>query len=76
MIHERNDDMPIYMKWIMTFINRIGFPIVVCGWLAYQQFTMGKETVNALHEFKEVMIQVKDSLDAQNQILRRRSKDD
>lgn len=76
MQHERVDDMPVYLKWLMTFINRVGFPIVVCGWLAYQQFVMGKETVLALHDVKEVMIQVKDALESQNKILRRRPRDD
>lgn len=71
MNHERTDDMPVYLKWIMTFINRVGFPIMVCIWLAYQQFVSGKETVKALHEFKEVMMSVKDTLEQQNRILRR-----
>lgn len=76
MMHERSEDMPAYMRWAMTFINRIGFPIVVCGWLAYQQFVLGKETIKALQEVKEVLIQVKDGLQDQNKILRHRPKDD
>lgn len=73
MNHERSDDMPQYLKWAMTFINRIGFPIVVCAWLAYQQFVSGKETIKALEGFKDVMIQVKDTLEQQNRILRHHS---
>jgi hypothetical protein len=70
MNHERLDDLPPYLKWIMTFINRVGFPVLVCIWLAYQQFVLGKETVKAISEFKEVMISVKDTLEQQNRILR------
>lgn len=76
MNHERADDMPLYLKWGMTFINRVGFPILVCMWMAYQQFVTGKETIKALEDFRIVMVQVKDSIDQQNKILRRRSKDD
>jgi hypothetical protein len=71
MQHERQDDLPPYLKWVMTFINRVGFPILVCMWLAYQQFVSGRETVQALHDFKEVMLQVKDSIDNQTRTLKR-----
>lgn len=74
MQHERTDDMPTYLKWGMTFINRVGFPIMVCVWLAYQQFVQAKETVKALQDFKEVMLSVKDTLEQQNRILRRNGK--
>jgi len=66
------EDLPPYLKWLMTFINRIGFPILVCMWLAYQQFVSWKETVKALQEFKEVIVSVKETLDQQNRILRNR----
>lgn len=76
MQHERTDDLPQYLKWVMTFINRVGFPIMVCIWLAYQQFVSGRETVKALQDFKEVMVDVKNTLNEQNKILRRRARDD
>ena len=75
MNHEKLDDVPLYLKWVMTFINRIGFPIMVCCWLAYQQFVSGKETIQALQEFKQVMISVKETLDQQNRILNRSYRD-
>lgn len=77
MQHERQDDLPQYLKWFMTFINRVGFPIVVCAWLAYQQFVSGREIVKALQDFKDVMASVQATLEQQNRILRRRNgKDD
>ena len=75
MNHERQEDLPQYLKWVMTFINRVGFPIMVCMWLAYQQFVSGKETVTALQEFKAVMVSVKDAIDQQNRILSRGNRD-
>ena len=75
MQHERNDDMPQYMKWFMTFLNRVGFPILVCIWLAYQQFVAGRETIKALSDLKEVLTQVGNSIEQQNRILRRRERD-
>lgn len=74
--HGRQEDLPIYLKWAMTFINRVGFPIVVCAWMAYQQFVQQRETVESLHGLKEVLISVKDTLDQQNRILRHKSRDD
>ena len=69
-------DIPNNMKVFMTIFNRVGFPVIVCMWLAYQQFVSGKETVSALQEFKDVLIQVKDTLEQQNRILRHHGKDD
>lgn len=74
--HERMDDLPAYMKWGLTLFNRVGFPVLVCCWLAYQQFISGKEIVKALQDFRETMIAVKDTLDQQNRILRRKGRDD
>lgn len=80
MNHERTEDMPLYLKWVMTFINRIGFPILVCMWLAYQQFVSDKEKTKALFDVKEALFTVNSTLEKQNvmmeqqnKILRRRS---
>lgn len=74
--HERQDDLPQYLKWVMTFINRVGFPILVCIWLAYQQFVAGKETVVTMQGVKEALLQVKDSIDQQTRMLRHRNRED
>lgn len=76
MEHERLSDMPAPLRWTMIFIKQLGFPVAICFYLMYQQYVGGKETVLALHEFKEVLIQVKDILQQQNYILRRNIKDE
>lgn len=62
--------IPQNVKWIMKFINNIGFPIAVCIWLAYQNYTQGKETIKALNEFKEVVVSLKGSIDQQTRTLK------
>lgn len=72
MNHDQQEDgIPKNVKWVMKFVNNIGFPIIVCVWMAYQQFTQGKETIKALDSFKEVIASLKTSIDQQNRLLRR-----
>lgn len=76
--YHRNEEgyIPNNVKWIMKFINNVGFPIAVCIWLSYQQYVQGKEIVKTLSDFKEVMISLKTSIDQQNRILRHHPKKD
>lgn len=76
--YHRNEEgyIPQNVKWIMKFVNNVGFPIVVCIWLGYQQYTQGKEIVATLDSFKEVMISLKTSIDQQNHLLRHKHSDD
>lgn len=74
--NERIADMPAPLRWFLVAFKQVGFPVMVCVWLAYNQFVSDKETVKALHEFKEVMVSVKDTLEQQNRILRRKSGSD
>ena len=43
--HRRDEDrsIPSWLYWLMTFINRLGFPIVVCVYLFYTQNSTMKE---------------------------------
>lgn len=76
MSHEQAD-IPNNVKVFLTVFNRVGFPVIVCGWLAYLQFVAGRETVKALTDFKDVMVKMNDTLSQQNRILRHRTgKDD
>lgn len=67
--------MPGYVKWVMTFIERVGFPILVCIWLGYQQFISDKQIVKALQDFKEVMTKMTNTIEQQNRILRHKQQD-
>lgn len=67
---QENDNIPNSVKVFMTVFNRLGFPVMVCLWLAYQQFITAKETIKALDDFKAVMVEVKNSIDQQTRILR------
>lgn len=68
---ERLTDMPAPMRWFLVAFKNVGFPVIVCIWLAYQQFIEGKDQRKAMGEFKEVIISLKASIDQQNRILRR-----
>lgn len=49
--HIREDDnknIPQWLYWFMTFVNRLGFPIVVCVYLFYSQNT-------TMHELRASM---------------------
>lgn len=70
MIHDKGDDLPPYLKWTMTFINRVGFPILVCMWLAYQQFTGDKELLRELQDFKQSFNRLVESVERQNSVMK------
>ena len=53
---------------LTTFINEVGFPIVVCIALFYTQRESTKNMVKILDEFKEV---IKDHTKALNNIIKR-----
>ena len=53
---------------LTTFINEVGFPIVVCIALFYTQRESNKNMVKILDEFKEV---IKDHTKALNNIIKR-----
>lgn len=63
--HHREADgyIPSRIKWIMTFINRVGFPIVAFGVVSYLCFATIKEQGKAILELKEVFISMKGSID-------------
>jgi hypothetical protein len=76
--HHRSDDgyIPSQVKWIMTFINRIGFPIAVCIYFAWQQNTQGKKTIEAINDFKEVVSTLNRNIELQTKILRHKANRD
>lgn len=64
-------NVPAWLKWTMTFINRVGFPIVVCFWLAYQQFVISKETVATINNLKFVLEEIRIGMNQQNKYFRK-----
>lgn len=72
--HRENEGyIPSNVKWVMKFINNIGFPIIVCMWLAYQQYTHERQMIASIDSFKEVLASLKLSVDQQTEALKRRS---
>ncbi len=75
--HTREEDVVTRkVKLFIDIVQRVGFPIVVCIWLAYRDFTQGREMLRAVNEFKEVVLSLKVSIDQQTKVFRRRSRDD
>lgn len=52
-LHDEGElkDAPKWLRWSMAFINRVGFPIVVCiflAWLTLFKMEEGKDATNKL----------------------------
>lgn len=73
---ERITDMPAPLRWFLIAFKNVGFPVIVCVWLAYQQFVDGQEQRKALGEFKEVVMSLKTSIDYQTKLMKRKNFDD
>jgi hypothetical protein len=61
---------PDWLMWTMTFINRVGFPIIVCLYLGYMQIKYMPEIAQALLEVKSTMIEVREAINANTKVLR------
>lgn len=61
--HHRDSDIPEKVKWVMTFINRVGFPIIAFGGMCYIHFIGLKEQTKTLENLAQVFIQMKASID-------------
>lgn len=53
--HSRDRDIPQWLYWLMTFINRLGFPVAVCIYLFYSQNTTIKELRNSMELIAKTM---------------------
>lgn len=72
--HSDEDPITRKIKLYVDILNRVGFPIIVCVWLAYQQFVIGANTNKALSDFREVLMSLKTSIDTQNKIMRHKNR--
>lgn len=73
--HNRYDDDLITrkVKLFLDLFNRVGFPVIVCIWLGYQEVQLqNRERMRdqVLIEFKEVLNSLKASVDINNRLLR------
>lgn len=66
---ERISDLPASLRWFLVAFKQVGFPVLVCAYLAYMQFVDGKDQRKSLGEFKDVMLSLKATIDQQNRIL-------
>lgn len=73
---KRIDDDPWARKARICsdLVSKLGFPILVVIWLAWRDQTQGRETINTLNAFKEVVSSLKISIDQQNRILKHKSR--
>lgn len=56
-------DAPDWVRWIMGFIERIGFPIAVTVYLAYMQFNILNKVSDALGTFNNTMVQMRTAIE-------------
>lgn len=63
-------DAPNWLIWTMAFINRVGFPILVCLYLGYVQVTGMPKIVQAINEIRVTMEEVKKSIDENTRVLK------
>lgn len=63
MDHERDNDIPNWVKWGLTIFNRAGFPALAFLLIAYICFVTLKDQTRAIEEFKNVMLQMTASIE-------------
>lgn len=69
--HEReNEGLPDWAIITIAFIQRLGFPIFVCCCLMAFIWIQQREMIKAINDFKDVMVSVKYSIDAQTHVLK------
>ena len=63
-------------KLFMDMINRVGFPILVCIWLAYERYTQGNKIIEAMDTFKGAVVSLTNAVNQQTKIYKHRHDDD
>lgn len=53
--HERDSDIPLWLKWGLTAFNRAGFPAMAFCLITYICFVTLKDQTKAIEEFKAVI---------------------
>lgn len=65
------ENAPDWLKWMMDFINRIGFPIMVAIYLGWLQINSIPRMINALEQMSQTMNQVQASIEENTEAVRR-----
>lgn len=61
--HEREADIPFWLKWSLTVFNRAGFPALAFCLITYICFVTLKEQTQAIEEFKSVIALMTSAID-------------
>lgn len=74
-VHMREDDPWARRSRIFSeLVKTLGFPVIVCMYFAFQQYTQGRETIQAINSFKEVVSSLKVSIDQQTKIMEQQNR--
>lgn len=63
MEHERNTDIPSWLKWSLAVFDRAGFPTLAFLLITYICFVTLKNQTQAIEDFKNVMATMTQSID-------------
>lgn len=66
MTHDKMSEAPDWVKWGLTVFNRAGFPAIAFGVVAYLCFSTLDKQTKVIGEFKEVLLQMRNSIDQMN----------
>lgn len=63
MEHERNNDLPEWLRWSLVLFDRAGFPALAFVLITYICFVTMKEQTKAIMEFRASMVSMATAID-------------
>jgi hypothetical protein len=73
---DRLSDMPGPLRWFLIFFKQVGFPTMVCCFLAYMLFIEGPKNRKNMDDFRDVISTLNRNIEIQTKILRHRNGND
>jgi hypothetical protein len=70
-LDDTNGEIPPWLKWTLTAINRVGFPVVAFGAMTYLCFVTLKEQSKSINQLNETLIKMTASLDNNSESVKR-----
>lgn len=55
--HERRNDMPVWLRWGLDAIQKVGFPAVMCLLIWWKSETTQRQQLQATQELKTAMME-------------------